>query len=123
MRRRIAQLSSLVEAIENGMISISSIENKTKASADITNTDQVTPDIFIESIQFLNESILFRNSVDFYYEFIDKNGIRIEAGMKNLYLDEYYFVDCIIKDGFSIDDVDAKFRENVFDRLSEKIAV
>ena len=123
MRRRIAQLSNLVEAIENGMISISNIENRLKLSADITNTDQVTPDIFFESIQYLNESLLFRNCVDFYYEFTGNNSIRIEAGMKNLYLDEYYFVDCVIQDGFSADDVDAKFRENVLDRLSEKIAV
>ena len=121
--RRIAQLSNLTEAIENGMISIVGVENKTKASADITVTDQVTPDKFIESIQFLNESTLFRNSVDFYYEFVGKNGIRIEAGMKNRFLDEYFCVDCVILDGYSLDDVDAKFRENVFDELSGKIAV
>ena len=123
MRRRIAQLSNLVESIENGMITISNIENKTKASADITNTDQVTPDKFIESIQFLNESALFKNGIDFYYEFTGKNGIQIECGMKNRYLDEYFCVDGIIQDGFSADDVDAKFRENVFDGMSEKIAV
>lgn len=123
MRRRIVQLSNLVEAIENGMISIVSVKNKTKASADITVTDQVTPDIFIESIQYLNEAVLFRDGIDFYYEFTGKNGIQIECGMKNRYLDEYYFVDCVIQDGFSVDDVDAKLRENVFDRVSEKIAV
>lgn len=121
--RRIVQLSNLVEAIENEMISIVGVENKTKASADITNTDQVTSDEFIESVEFLNESTLFRNGIDFYYEFTGKNGIRIECGMKNLYLDEYFCVDCVIQDGFSADDVDAKFRENVFDGLSEKIAV
>ena len=123
MRKQIAQLSNLIDAIETKMISISNVENRLKLSADITNTDQVTPDIFIESIQYLNEATLFRNGIDFYYEFTSKNSIRIECGMKNLYLDEYYFVDCVIQDGFSIDDVDTKFRENVFDRLSEKIAV
>ena len=123
MRKQITQLSNLVEAIEQKMISISSVQSKTKASVDITATDQVTPDIFLESIQYLNEAVLFRNSVDFFYEFSGKNGIRIEAGMKNRYLDEYFFVDCAIQDGFTIDDVDAKFRENVFDRIAEKIAV
>ena len=123
MRRRIAQLSNLVEAVENEMISIVNVKNKTKASADITVTDQVTPDKFIESVEFLNESALFRNGIDFYYEFTGKNSIRIECGMKNLYLDEYYFVDCVIQDGFSADDVDAKLRECVFDGMSEKIAV
>lgn len=122
MRKQITQLSNLVTAIETGMISISSVESKTKASVDITVTDQVTPDIFIEAIQFLNEAVLFRNSVDFYYEFIGKNGIRIECGMRNRYLDEYFCVDCVIQDGFSVDDIDAKFRENIFDRLAEKIA-
>lgn len=121
--KRITQLSNLVEAIENEMVSIVNVENKTKASADITVTDQVTPDKFIESIQFLNESTLFRNGIDFYYEFTGKNDIQIECGMKNRYLDEYFCVDCVIQAGFSVDDVDAKFRENAFDRLSEKIAV
>lgn len=123
MRKQITQLSNLVTAIETKMISISNVESKTKASVDFTVTDQVTPEQFIESIQFLNESTLFRNSVDFYYEFSGNNSIQIEAGMKNRFLDEYFYVDCIIQDGFSADDVDAKFRECVFDGLAEKIAV
>lgn len=118
MRKQIMQLSNLVEAIESKMISVSSVKSKVKASVDITATDQVTPDQFVESIQFLNEASLFRNSVDFFYELTGDNNIRIEAGMKNRYLDEYYYVDCIIQDGFSIDDVDAKFRESVFDRIA-----
>lgn len=118
MGRHIKQLSNLIEAIESKMISVSSVQCKTKLSTDITVTDQVTPDMFVEAIEFLNESVLFRNSVDFYYEFAGKNGIRIEAGMKNRYMDEYFFADCVIQDGFSVDDVDAKFRESVFDRLA-----
>ena len=118
MSKQITQLSNLIEAIEQKMISISNVECKTKSSVDITATDQVTPDIFLESIQFLNESVLFRNSVDFIYEFSGKNGIRIECGMKNRYMDEYFNVDCVIQDGFSVDDVDAKFRENIFDGLA-----
>lgn len=118
MRKQITQLSDLVEAIEVKMITISNIECKTKLSTDITVTDQVTPEEFVESVQFLNEASLFRNSVDFFYEFVGKNGIRIECGMKNRYMDEYFYVDCVIQDGFSADDVDAKFRESVFDRLA-----
>ena len=123
MRKQIKQLSNLVEAIESKMISIASVQSKTKLSTDITVTDQVTPDQFIESIQFLNEATLFKNGIDFFYEFSGKNSIQIEAGMKNKYLDEYYYVDCVIRDGFSVDDVDAKFKESVFDRITEKIAV
>ena len=123
MRKQIVQLSNLVTAIEAKMISISNIEVKTKSSTDITATDQVTPEEFTESIQFLDEAVLFRNGIDFFYEFTGNNNIRIEAGMKNKYLNEYFYVDCVIQDGFSGDDVDAKFRECVFDRLAEKIAV
>ena len=118
MRKQIMQLSNLIEALETKMISISNIEVKTKLSTDITATDPVTPDQLIESIQFLNEASLFRNSVDFFYEFVGKNGIRIEAGMGNRYLEEYFCVDCIIQDGFSVDDVEEKFRESIFDRLA-----
>ena len=73
--------------------------------------------------QYLNEAKLFRNSIDFYYEFTGKNGVHIECAMKNPYLDEYFYVDCEIKDGFSIEDVDRKFKTTIFDRMNENIAV
>ena len=111
--RRILDVPNLVEAIENGMIIVTSVESNVKACADITETDKVTPEKFIESLQYLNEAKLFRNGIDFYYEFTGKNGVHIESAMKNPYLDEYFYVECVIKDGFSIDDVDKKFKETV----------
>lgn len=123
MSRRILDVSNLVELIENGTITVVSVENKVKACSDITETDDVTPEKFIESLQYLNEAKLFRNGIDFFYEFTGKNGIHIECAMKNPYLDEYFYVECVIKDGFSIDDVDKKFKETIFDRMNEKLAV
>ena len=123
MSRRIIDISNLVEAIENNMLSVVSVENKIKACSDITETDNVTPEKFIESLQYLNEAKLFRNGIDFYYEFTGRNGIHIEVAMKNPYLDEYFYVDCVINDGVSIDDVDKKFKETILDRMEQKIAV
>lgn len=123
MSRRILDVFNLVEAIEKGMISVVSVENKVKACSDITETDNITPEKFIESLQYLNEAKLFRNGIDFFYEFTGKNGIHIESAMKNPYLDEYFYVECVIKNGFSIDDVDKKFKETIFDRMDRKIAV
>lgn len=123
MSRRILDVSNLVEAIEKGMISVASVENKIKVCADITETDDVTPEKFIESLQYLNEAKLFRNGIDFYYEFTGRNGVHIECAMKNPYLDEYFYVECVIKDGFLIDDVDKKFKETIFDKMNERIAV
>lgn len=123
MSRRILDVSNLVEAIENKMISVVSVENKVKACSDITETDDVTPEKFVESLQYLNEAKLFRNGIDFYYEFTGKNGVHIESAMKNPYLDEYFYVECVIKDGFSINDIEKKFKETVFDKMNEKIAV
>lgn len=123
MGRRILDISSLVEAIENKMISIENVENKTKFSAEITETDNVTLEKFLESLQYLNEAKLFRNGIDFFYEFSGKNNVHIEVAMKNPYLDEYFYVECVIKDGFSIYDVDKKFKETIIDRMDKKIAV
>ena len=123
MSRRILDISNLVEAIENNMLSVVSVENKIKACSDITETGNVTSEKFIESLQYLNEAKLFRNGIDFYYEFTGKNGIHIEVAMKNPYLDEYFYVECVINDGVSIDDVDKKFKETIFDRMDKKIAV
>ena len=123
MSRRILDVSNLVELIEKGTITVTNVENKVKACSDITETDNVTPEKFIESLQYLNEAKLFRNGIDFYYEFTGTNGVHIECAMKNPYLDEYFYVECVIKDGFSIDDVDKKFKETIFDRMNERIAV
>lgn len=123
MSRRILDVSNLVEAIEKGMISVVSVENKVKACSDIADTDNVTPEKFIESLQYLNEAKLFRNGIDFYYDFPGRNGVHIEVAMKNPYLDEYFYTECVIKDDFSIEDVDKKFKETIFDRMNEKIAV
>lgn len=122
MGRRILDVSNLVEAIENNMISIVGVENKTKISIDIIETDQVTPEKFIESIQFLNKTI-FKDAIDFFYEFTGKNSVLIECGMKNIYMEEYYRVECVTCDGISIDDVDKKFKETIFSRTNKKFAV
>lgn len=123
MSKRICDVSNLVEAIETGMISISSVENKVKACSDITEIENVTTDKFIESLQYLNEAKLFKDGIDFYYEFTGKNGAHIEVAMKNPYLDEYFYVKCMINDGFTIEDIDKKFRETIFDRMDKKLAV
>ena len=123
MNRRIIQLSNLIEAIENGMITITNVENKVKASIDIIETYDVTPFEFLESIRKLNESTLFGNGIDFFYEFTGNKGLCIECGMKNRYMDEFFCVECVIQDDYSEDDIDAKLRESVLDKLGEKIAV
>lgn len=122
MKRRILLLSDLIEVIENKMISIDSVESNVKFSADITETDQITPEKFTESIQLLNKSI-FKDAIDFFYEFTGENNILIECGMKNMFMEEYYRVKCSICDGISIEDVDKKFRETIFDRMDKKLAV
>lgn len=122
MSKRIVDISNLVDAIKNNMISIVSVENKTKISVDITETNQITPEKFAESIQFLNKTI-FKDAIDFYYEFTDKNSVLIECTMKTLYFDEHIYVECVIANGISIDDVEKKFRETIFDRMDKKLAM
>lgn len=122
MSRRITDVSNLVEAIESKMISVDSVECKTKFSDDMTETNQITPNKFIESIQFMNETI-FKDAIDFFYEFTDTNNILIECGMKNIYMEEYYRVKCSVCDGVSIKEVDKKLRETIFDRMDKKLAV
>ena len=122
MKRRILLLSDLIEVIENKMISIDSVESNVKFSADITETAQITPEKFTESIQLLNKSI-FKDAIDLFYEFTGENNILIECGMKNMFMEEYYRVKCSICDGISIEDVDKKFRETIFDRMDKKLAV
>lgn len=122
MSRRILLLSDLIEIIQNKMISIDSVESNVKFSADITETDQITPEKFTESIQLLSKSI-FKDAIDFFYEFTGENSILIECGMKNMFMEEYYHVECSVCEGVSKKEVDAKLRETVFDRMDKKLAV
>jgi len=123
MSRRIANISNLLELLETNTITITSVQCKTKAFADVTETDNVTPEKFVESIQYLNEAILFRDGIDFFYEFTGKSSIRLECGMKNPYLDEYFYADCTLKDGISATDIETKLRKTIFDKIDETIAV
>lgn len=43
--------------------------------------------------------------------------------MKNPYLDEYFYVECVIQNGITMEDVDMKFRKTIFDRMDEKVVV
>lgn len=122
MRRQITDISNLVEAIESNMISIVSVKNKTKISSDITETNLITSEKFIESVRFLNKTI-FKDAIDFFYEFTDTNNILIECGMKNIYMEEYYRVKCSVCDGVSAKEVDKKLRETIFDRMDKKLVV
>ena len=122
MSRRILLLSDLVEVIASKMISIESVESNVKFSADITETDQITPEKFTESIQLLSKSI-FKDAIDFFYEFTGENSILIECGMKNMFMEEYYRLRCSICDGVSKKEVDAKLRETIFDKMDKKLAV
>lgn len=122
MNRRILLLSDLIEIIENKMISIDSVESNVKFCAGITETDQITPEKFTESIHLLNKSI-FKDAIDFFYEFIGENNILIECGMKNMFMEEYYRVRCSICNGVSAKEVDKKLREIIFDRVDKKLAV
>ena len=122
MSKQIVDISNLVDAIENNMISVVSVENKTKISIDITETNQITPEKFTESIKLLNKT-LFKDAIYFFYEFTDTNNILIECGMKNIYMEEYYRVKCSVYDGVSAKEVDKKLRETIFDRMDKKLAV
>lgn len=70
----------------------------------------------------MNETI-FKDAIDFFYEFTGTNNILIECGMKNKYMGEYYRVECSVCGGFSIEDVNKKLRETIFDRMDKKLTV
>lgn len=121
--RRITRLSNLIKLLKNNAITIFNVKCETKASADITETGNITPDKFMESVEFLSESVLFRDAIDFYYEFTGDNSFHIQCGMKNIYMEEYYRVECVICDGISVNEVDSKLRETIFDKIDKEIVV
>lgn len=122
MRKQIASTSNLLQLIENGTLTISNARCELTIASDVTEPYEVTPTDFIDSIKHLNESKLFKDAVDFAYEW--KNGeLVINAGYKNLYMKEVFVVQCALKDGVSIKNVESKLRETIFHKMDGKIAV
>ena len=117
MGRRITQLSKLVELIESKIIAVEQVKGETVLSSDLTETDIISPIDFVESIQYLNEAKLFRDGIDFFYEFVGETLV-IKVGMKNLYMENMYIVECSVKDGALQKDIDAKLRETVFSKIA-----
>lgn len=115
------QVSNLVEAIKTGMISVTRAESKTKISMDITDVNQIEPERFVESIALLNKTI-FGNCIDFFYEFTGKHTVGIKCKIQNIYMEDCFWAECSIKNGITNEEVNAKFRETIFDRMDKKLA-
>lgn len=118
VKRRITELSNLLELIESNIITVENIRNETTVSVALTETYSIKPTDFVESMQYLNEAKLFRGGIDFFYEFTCDGILVITVGMKNPYMQEVYIAECSVKDGVSINDVDAKLRENIFSKIA-----
>lgn len=116
--KRITLLSNLVELLENGAITIETVKNHVTATSDVTDIQDIKALDFVESIKLLNEAKYFRDAVDFFYEF--KNGkLCLDVGLKNPYMDQKYIAVCNIKDGVTVEEIDKKLRETIFDRIAE----
>ena len=116
------QVSNLVEAIKTGMISVTRAESRTKISTDITDINQIEPERFIESIDLLNKTI-FGNSIDFFYEFTEEHTVSIKFKLRNIYMEDFFIAECSIKNGITSEEVNAKFKETIFDRMDKKLAM
>lgn len=122
MSKQITSISNLLQLIKNGTLKISNVRCELTIASDITEPYEIAPTDFIESVQYLNKSKLFKDAVDFAYEW--KNGeLVINTGYKNLYMKEVFVAQCTLKDSVSAKDVETKLRETIFDRIDEKIAV
>lgn len=122
MQKRITQLSNLIEAIHSGMITINNVRSDTKLCTETKDVYTLTAEKFMDSIEFLNETV-FKDAVDFYYDFAEDNTIlRIECGLKNAYMGEVFYADCEIAAGVSKIDLEKLLRKKFTDmecRLDE----
>ena len=118
MSKRIIALSNLIELIKNKTIAIEKVICQSMADTKRTETDDIDSVSFVEALEFLNESTLFKDAVDFYYEFNEKKQLIVRCGFKNPYMSECYTVNCSIKDGVSYKEIDTKFRENILDKVA-----
>lgn len=117
--KRIVKLSNLVELIENGIITVCKVKNNITIADDVTETKGIEPSNFKESIQYMNKAKLFRDAVDFFYEFTNGKLI-FEVGIKNPYMKEKYIAECRIKEKMSSQEIEKKLRETIFSKVERE---
>ena len=118
MNKRIIDLSKLIAYIKDKTITIEKVICQSMADTKRTESDDIDSEAFVEALEFLNESTLFKDAVDFYYEFNGKKQLIVRCGFKNPYMLECYTVNCNVKDGVSYKEIDTTFRENFFDKVA-----
>lgn len=124
MRKRNISTKQLSEVINNGMVSVAKVECYYKCCDE---TEHIETDEFVKSLNIFNDAKIFSSiatwgvreysifnsnvSADFYVtcDFNDS----ITGTVINVYLN--------VHEGFSVEDVENKFRETIFDKLASKI--
>lgn len=103
MKRR-TTTRQLNQAISNHLLKITKAEHIHKASGKV---DHLNKDEFWESLQYLNESGVFADCIDWHYEMDSKadGEIVFESGRLNPYTDYTIVTHMCVNDGVSVEDV------------------
>lgn len=86
-----------------------------------TDKEEMQVDKFVESLEFLNESI-FAEAIDWKYERVHTSSgndyFKIYGGRMASYMPFTVDVELQVCTGFCADDIDMKFKQTIFDKLS-----
>lgn len=104
MRKR-TTTKRLSNAIENNLLQVIKAECRYKSSEDM---DVLNVDTFVENLQFLCESGVFLEFVDWHYErnLYGKGEFMVDSGAMNPYSENVIIACLRVRDGVDVEDVD-----------------
>lgn len=96
MRKR-TTTKRLLEAITNGLLQITKAECSYKSSSRI---DEISKETFLDSLDFINESGVFSDFIDWHYErdLSENDGYILDSGRMNPYTENIVTVFLRMKD-------------------------
>lgn len=107
MRKR-TTTKRLSNAIENNLLEVIKAECRYKSSEDL---DVLDVDTFVENLQFLCESGVFAEFVDWHYENLyGKGEIIVDSGAMNPYSENIVIACLRVRDGVDVEDIDKSIK-------------
>lgn len=106
---------NLQKAIKNNLVIVTNAQTECK---DTHEVETITPEQFVEDLDFYMEAGIFADTLDFKYEITGKEFLQIEAGYMSCYCSHCMKITLRLCDGVAIEEVTKQLRETLFDILS-----
>ena len=106
---------NLQKAIKNQLVTVVNAQTECKDTDEVIT---VTPEQFVNDLDFYRESGIFADSLDFKFAVTGKEFLQIQVGYMSCYCQHCIIATLKLCDGVTMEQAEKQLRETIFDILS-----